>query len=116
MRRHNRSRPSGVSGALACKASLPGSCVLPRQLHTRPGGSTLSGCQQRPRTQQLAELVEAAARAGRPTTAEDALDRLGAMGRSCGTDWIRGVEARSCALVADSADAEELYCTAIDHL
>src|SRR4051794_11068817 len=33
--------------------SLPGVCVAVRQLHTRPGGSTLSGCHQRPEAQQL---------------------------------------------------------------
>jgi hypothetical protein len=34
--------------------SLPGVCVAVRQLHTRPGGSTLSGCHQRPDLQHLA--------------------------------------------------------------
>ena len=30
---------------------------MPRQLHTRPGGRLLSGCQQRPRPQQLAGVA-----------------------------------------------------------
>jgi hypothetical protein len=39
MRWHSRNRLSGVSGALRCMVSPPGSCVALRQLHTRPEGS-----------------------------------------------------------------------------
>ena len=38
------------------------------------------------------------------------------MARACGTDWVLGVEARARALVADPADADELYRQAIEHL
>jgi DNA-binding CsgD family transcriptional regulator len=64
----------------------------------------------------LSELVEAAARCGRIDAARGALDRLEELARACGTDWILGVEIRCRALVADPADAEELYRQAIDHL
>jgi DNA-binding CsgD family transcriptional regulator len=64
----------------------------------------------------LCELVEAAARCGRPEVAADAVRRLAEMARACSTDWILGVEARARALVADPRDADELYRQAIEHL
>ncbi len=64
----------------------------------------------------LSELVEAAARCGRPEAATDALERLAGMARACGTDWVLGVEARARALVADSADADEFHRRAIELL
>jgi len=64
----------------------------------------------------LSELVEAAARCGRPEAAADALGRLAEMARACGTDWVLGVEARARALVADPADADELHRQAIERL
>jgi len=64
----------------------------------------------------LSELVEAAARCGRPDAAATALERLAEMARACGTDWILGVEARARALLADPAHADELHRLAIAHL
>ena len=64
----------------------------------------------------LSELVEAAARCGRPEAASDALRRLAEIARACGTDWVLGVEARARALVADPADADGLYRQAIERL
>ena len=64
----------------------------------------------------LSELVEAAARCGRPESAADAIERLGEMARACATDWILGVEARARALVAGQADADGLHRDAIEHL
>ena len=64
----------------------------------------------------LSELVEAAARCGRPEVAADAVGRLAEMARACGTDWILGVEARARALVADPRDADELYRQATERL
>ena len=64
----------------------------------------------------LCELVEAAARCGRPEAAAGALGRLAEMARACGTDWVLGVEARARALVADPAGADELYRQAIECL
>jgi DNA-binding CsgD family transcriptional regulator len=64
----------------------------------------------------LSELVEAAARCGRPEEAADALGRLAEMARACGTEWVLGVEARARALVAGPADADELYRQAIGRL
>lgn len=60
------------------------------------------------------ELVEAAARNGAPDIAAGALARLCEMTRSSGTDWALGIGARSRALLA--ADAEPLYCEAIERL
>ena len=64
----------------------------------------------------LPELVEAAVRAGRAELARDALDRLAATTRPCDTDFAVGIEARSRALLADGANAEDLYREAIDRL
>ena len=64
----------------------------------------------------LSELVEAAARCGQPEAASDALGRLAEMARACGTDWVLGVEARARALVADPADADELYRHELERL
>lgn len=62
------------------------------------------------------ELVEAAVRSGMSDIAADALDRLGEMTSASGTDWARGVEARSRALLSEGAEAERLYQEAIDRL
>ena len=64
----------------------------------------------------LPELVEGAARTGDAEVAHDALERLAKMTHGCGTDYPLGIEARSRALLADGATAEELYREAIDRL
>jgi ATP/maltotriose-dependent transcriptional regulator MalT len=64
----------------------------------------------------LAELVEAAVRAGEPGTAAVALDRLAARTRAAGTDWALGVEARARALVGETGQVEELFREAIHRL
>ena len=64
----------------------------------------------------LSELVEAAARCGRPDVAADALARLAEMARACGTHWVLGVEARARAAVADPGDAGALHRHAIECL
>jgi DNA-binding CsgD family transcriptional regulator len=64
----------------------------------------------------MTELVEAAARCGRPEAADAALGRLAEIARACGTDWILGVDARARALVADAGNADELYRHAIARL
>jgi DNA-binding CsgD family transcriptional regulator/tetratricopeptide (TPR) repeat protein len=64
----------------------------------------------------LSELVEAAARCGRPEAAADALGRLAEMAHACGTDWVLGVEARARAAVADAAGADALHRHAIECL
>jgi DNA-binding CsgD family transcriptional regulator len=66
--------------------------------------------------QMLSELVEAAARCGRPEAAADAVRRLAEMACACGADWILGVEARARALVADLGDADDLYRQATERL
>jgi DNA-binding CsgD family transcriptional regulator len=63
-----------------------------------------------------AELVEAAARSGNTECAGWALMRLMAMARASGTDWARGIEARTCALVSEGEAAERLYREAIERL
>ncbi len=64
----------------------------------------------------LTELIEAASRTGRVELAASALERLSEMTRASGTGWALGVEARSRALLADGAGAEQYYLDAIEHL
>ncbi|MEA2380421.1 MAG: hypothetical protein QOH72_392 [Solirubrobacteraceae bacterium] len=64
----------------------------------------------------VAELVEAAARAGEHRIAERALERLTLSTRPSATDWALGVEARSRALLSDGDAAERLYQEAIERL
>jgi DNA-binding CsgD family transcriptional regulator len=64
----------------------------------------------------VAELVEAAVRAGERRIAERALERLTLTTRPSGSDWALGVEARSRALLSDGDAAERLYQEAIERL
>jgi DNA-binding CsgD family transcriptional regulator len=64
----------------------------------------------------VAELVEAAARAGERHIAERALERLTLTTRPSGSDWALGVEARSRALLSDGDAAERLYQEALERL
>jgi DNA-binding CsgD family transcriptional regulator len=64
----------------------------------------------------LAELVEAAARAGDKGLAADALNRLAATTQPAGTRLALGIEARCRALLADGDDAEASYREAIEQL
>jgi DNA-binding CsgD family transcriptional regulator/tetratricopeptide (TPR) repeat protein len=64
----------------------------------------------------LVELVEAAARSGRPAAGVDALEQLAERARVTGTDWAIGIAARSRALLSDSSVAEGLYTEAIERL
>ncbi len=63
-----------------------------------------------------AELVEAAARAGRQDLAEEGVHELAHRTRGAGSDWASGVHARSAALVSTGVAAEDAYRRAIDHL
>jgi DNA-binding CsgD family transcriptional regulator len=64
----------------------------------------------------MAELIEAAARAGEPELGELALQRLAETTSAAGTDWALGIEARSRALLSDGSAAESLYREAIERL
>jgi DNA-binding CsgD family transcriptional regulator len=64
----------------------------------------------------MVELIEAAVRAGTPELATDVSTRLADMAGASGTDWARGVAARSEALLADDQRAEELYIEAVERL
>ncbi|MEU4657784.1 AAA family ATPase [Streptomyces sp. NPDC023723] len=64
----------------------------------------------------LVEYIEANARAGTAAQAADALDRLTELTRASGTDWARGIEARSRALLTEDAGAEVHYLEAIEAL
>ena len=64
----------------------------------------------------LTELVEPATRCARPDLAIDALNRLAAKAQATRTAWARGIEARARALLAEGADADRWFRTAIDHL
>jgi DNA-binding CsgD family transcriptional regulator len=64
----------------------------------------------------LVELIEAAARSGERTVAAPAFQRLSERTRLSGTEWARGIEARSHALLSDGQAAEDLYLEAIERL
>jgi DNA-binding CsgD family transcriptional regulator len=63
-----------------------------------------------------AELVEAAVRGGHRDVAADALRQLVQTTTPSGTDWARGVEARSRALLSEGDAAERLYRESIERL
>ena len=69
-----------------------------------------------PSNWHMAELIEAAARAGTPELAAEAHRRLVAMTGASATDWGLGIAARSGALLAEGKDAEKLYVEAIQRL
>jgi len=64
----------------------------------------------------LPELVEAAARAGNPGLARDALERLAKVTQPCGTDVALGIEARTRALLSYGTAADDQYREAIECL
>jgi DNA-binding CsgD family transcriptional regulator len=64
----------------------------------------------------LPELIEAAARSGRPARAAEALGRLARQTRVTGTDWALGLEARSRALLSGGDEADALYREALARL
>jgi DNA-binding CsgD family transcriptional regulator len=64
----------------------------------------------------MAEVIEAAVRAGTPEVGADTHRRLVAIARASGTDWVLGVASRSGALLAEGPRAEDLYVEAIDRL
>jgi DNA-binding CsgD family transcriptional regulator len=64
----------------------------------------------------LVELIEAAARSGKPEIAVDGLGRLSQATAASGTDWALGVGARSRALLSDRETAAGLYQEAIERL
>jgi DNA-binding CsgD family transcriptional regulator len=64
----------------------------------------------------MLELVEAAARSGRPELARTDLERLSELARSSGTELALGLRACALALVAEGRDAEDLFREALDRL
>src|SRR6202007_2466099 len=64
----------------------------------------------------MAELIEAAVRAGTPELAVPTRVRLMQTTRASGTDWALGIAARSEALLIDDQRAEKLYVYAIERL
>ncbi|OLS99905.1 hypothetical protein BJF90_37450 [Pseudonocardia sp. CNS-004] len=62
----------------------------------------------------LLELVEAAARAGQPQHAVDAMDQLGSRAQASGSQWALGLVARSRALATVGPAAEKHYREAIE--
>jgi DNA-binding CsgD family transcriptional regulator len=64
----------------------------------------------------LPEVVEAAARTGRPRLAADSVDRFVVATQGSGTDWALGIGARSRALVQEGDPAEDLYREGVDRL
>ncbi len=64
----------------------------------------------------LAELIEAATRAGDLPSAARALEDLSDRAGASGTSWALGVEARSRALTIAGPSAEPCYLAAIEHL
>ena len=66
--------------------------------------------------QQLPDYVEAGARSGNAAAVHAAAGQLTRFAEVSGTPWIRGVAARSAALLAPDDAAEEQYRRAIEHL
>ncbi len=64
----------------------------------------------------LPELIEAAVRTGQAELAREALERLSAMTVIEGSDWAKGLEARSRALLSEGRDAEHRYAEAVERL
>ena len=64
----------------------------------------------------LSELIEAAARCGKPERAAGALARVREIAEASGTEWALGNHARVAALLAEGAAAEALYREAIERL
>ncbi|MCQ4207702.1 LuxR family transcriptional regulator [Streptomyces longispororuber] len=64
----------------------------------------------------MVELVEAAARSGRPARAAEAARLLSDMARASGTDWALGTSAVVRAQVHEGAAAETLYQEAVERL
>ncbi|MFI7708029.1 ATP-binding protein [Nonomuraea sp. NPDC049480] len=64
----------------------------------------------------LVELVEAAARSGRPARAAQAAARLDELARASGTDWALGTSASVRAQVSEGPAAEALYREAVERL
>src|SRR5262249_17962783 len=64
----------------------------------------------------LVELIEAASRTEKIELATDALDRLTETTAASGTDWARGIENRSRALLSDGHAADTFYRQAIGAL
>jgi len=64
----------------------------------------------------LPELIEAAVRTGQAETAHEALERLSAMTAVEGSDWAKGLEARSRALLSEGRNAERCYAEAVERL
>jgi DNA-binding CsgD family transcriptional regulator len=67
-------------------------------------------------TWMLPERIEAAVRCGQPELAADALQEFLDTANTGESDWGRGIEARSEALVAAGDDAERFYREAIERL
>ena len=64
----------------------------------------------------LADLIEAAARSGKPERAAGPLERLAEVAEANGTDWALGFLARSRALLGEGEAAERLYREAIERI
>jgi DNA-binding CsgD family transcriptional regulator len=64
----------------------------------------------------LIELIEAAARSGKPERAANAFRRLSEATAASGTDWALGIESRCQALLRSDRVAERLLHEAIDRL
>ena len=69
-----------------------------------------------PATWSLAELIEAAARCGRPGPAAAALEQLCEVTGAAATDWALGIQARCRALLSEGEAAEHGYVEAIERL
>ncbi len=69
-----------------------------------------------PGTWSLAELIEAAARCGRPGPGAAAMQRLSEVTWPAATDWALGIQARCRALLSEGQAAERGYAEAIERL
>jgi DNA-binding CsgD family transcriptional regulator len=109
-------RGEGVAVQMAGWATAVLDIGLGRYTEALPAAEHASDKAYQPLTTQLAlpDLIETAVRTGRQELAWESLERLSAMTTVEGSNWARGLEARSRALLSDGHDAEYCYAEAVE--
>ena len=118
--RASRPRPRGARGRALWhgRALAGGALQRPRPLRRRArrGRAGLRARGLRHGRLAAHRAVEAAVRAGGPTSPPPRSTGSSERTRAAGTDWALGIQARSRALLSDGEDADALYREAIERL